>query len=371
MTANIKIGRIWGIPIGVNISWFFIFGLITWSLAAGYFPTEYPSLSTAMQWILGLVTSLLFFGSVLAHELGHSYLALRNKIPVNNITLYIFGGVAQISQEPPSPGTEFLIALAGPFVSLTLAFSLWIIWLLTRSIPLLAAPSLYLWRINLILGLFNLVPGFPLDGGRVLRSIVWRLTGSFHRATQIASYTGQLVAFGFIGLGIITMVGGNYLDGLWLIFIGWFVQNAAVGTYAQSNMLHNLRGVTVSQVMTQDCQKVTNLMSLNQLVEEHVLTGGQRCFFIDEDGKLRGMLTLRDIAAVPRSKWRFTTPSQVMVPFNRLVRVEPNTELLAALQLMDQANVAQVPVVMGEEIVGMLSREQIVHYLRTRAELGI
>jgi len=371
MEGNVKLGTIWGIPIGLHLSWFLIFALLTWSLASGYFPEEYPGLSSGVHIILGLITSLLFFGSVLAHELGHAYVALRNQIPVKRITLFIFGGVAQIGQEPRSAGTEFWVAIAGPLVSLAVGLLFGGIWLLDQNIPVLAAPSIYLLRINLMLALFNMIPGFPLDGGRVLRAIVWKFTGSFPRATRVASVTGQVVAFGFIGLGIFTIFNGNLMNGLWLAFIGWFLQNAAASTYSQTTMPNLLRDIKVNQVMARDCTRVPSLTPISQLVEERILNGGERCFFIADNGKLQGMLTLRDIAQIPQPKWRFTTTNQAMVPFDRLVRVSPDTELLAALQTMDDANVAQVPVVSGSELVGLLSREQVVHYLRTRAELGI
>lgn len=240
-----------------------------------------------------------------------------------------------------------------------------------QNIALLAAPSAYLARINLLLALFNMIPGFPLDGGRVLRSIVWRLTNSFRRATRVASFTGQMVAFGFIGVGIFTIFTGQLMNGLWLAFIGWFLQNAAASSYAQNQVQQSLRGITVGQVMGRDFVRVPSLVSLNQLVQDQVLNGGQKTFVVSDDGHLAGLLTLRDIAQIPQQKWRFTTTEQAMIPFSRIAFVTPRTDLMEALQSLDDANVAQVPVLEEDEIVGMLSREQVVHYLRTRAELGI
>jgi Zn-dependent protease len=371
MESSLNLGRIWNIPVGLHTSWFLIFGLLTWSLASGYFPAEYPQLSTSVHWLMGLITSLLFFLSVLAHELGHAFLALRNKIPVRSITLFIFGGVAQIGEEPRSPGAEFRIAIAGPIVSLSLALLFYVLWILDSNIPLLAAPSNYLLRINLILGLFNMIPGFPLDGGRVLRAIIWKVSGNFQRSTRVASFTGQVIAFGFIGFGVFDIFGGQFFNGLWLVFIGWFLQNAAASAYAQTNMQQSLHGVTVGQVMTRDCVKIPSLISLNQLVEDQVLGSGQRCFFVADNGTFEGLLTLRDISAIPQQKWRFTTTRNAMVPINRLATVSPETDLLSALKLMDSNNIAQIPVVEDNELVGVLSREQVVHYIRTRAELGI
>ncbi|MBC7076736.1 MAG: site-2 protease family protein [Synergistales bacterium] len=279
MEANVRLGRILGIPVGLHTSWFLVFGLVTWSLAAGYFPVEYPALPVVAYWMLGAVTSLLFFASVLIHELGHSVVALRNQIPVHRITLFIFGGVAQISREPSDASTEFRVAIAGPLSSLGLAAGFAGLWRLDRAIPYLAAPSVWLMRINLLLAFFNLIPGFPLDGGRILRAVIWHFTGNFYRATQVAVFTGQLTAFGFIGLGVFTMLTGNWINGLWLAFIGWFLQNAAAASYAQTNVQQSLRDVTVAQAMTRDCPLVPTHISLQQLVEEHVLAGGRRCFF--------------------------------------------------------------------------------------------
>jgi len=371
MEASFKLGTIWGIPIGLHTSWFLIFILLTWSLMSGYFPGEYPELSGRIHFTLALITSSLFFGSVLAHELGHSYIALRNKIPVLGITLFIFGGVAQIGQEPRSPGVEFRVAIAGPVVSLALAIAIGGLWLLNRAVPILAAPSLYLMRINFLLAVFNMIPGFPLDGGRVLRAGVWWYTKSYHKASQTAAFSGQLIAFAFIGVGIYTILKGQFLNGLWLAFIGWFLQNAAASTYAQTNMQRALKGITVGQVMDRNCPTIPGLLPISHLVEERILSGGQRCFFVVDDGSLQGMLTLRDISQIPRPKWGFTTARQAMIPLDRLIHVDPKSELLGALQIMDNANVNQVPVVVSGELVGVLSREQIVHYLRARAELGI
>lgn len=371
MEASIKLGRIWGIPIGLHSSWFLVFGLVTWSLAAGYFPAEYPSLPTISYWALGAITSVLFFGSVLVHELGHSLVALRNDIPVRGITLFIFGGVAQIGREPPDAGTEFRIAIAGPLASLGLAAGFAGLWWLDRAIPYLAAPSVWLMRINLILAVFNLIPGFPLDGGRVLRAGVWQLSNNFHRATQVAAFAGQIIAFGFIGLGIFMILGGNFFNGLWLAFIGWFLQNAAAASYAQVNIQQALRGVTVSQVMSRDCLNIPARTSLSELVEGHILPSGRRCFLVTEAERPRGMLTLADVSKVPKTDWEETTAGQTMVPWERMVRVEPGAALLKALQAMDDAEVNQVPVVTGDEVVGMLSRDQVLRYIRARAELGV
>jgi len=371
MTASINLGRIWGIPIGLHWSLLLVFGLLSWSLAQGYFPEEYPTLSTPAYWLLAAITSLLFFGSVLLHELGHALIALRNQIPVRGITLFIFGGVAQLERESPTPGAEFRIAIAGPAVILAMAAGFGGLWLLDQQIPRLAAPSIWLARINLILAVFNMIPGFPLGGGRVLRAIVWQYTGNLHRSTQVAAFSGQLIAFGFMGLGFFIALSGNFFNGLWLAFIGWFLQNAAAASSAQSNLQQSLQGVTVRQAMNDHYPTVPGTLSLNQLIEEQVLTGGHRYFFVGDNGQPRGMLTLTDVTAVPQRKWRYTTTEQVMKPMKTLICVKPDLDLIEALQIMNEANVAQVPVVDREQLVGVLSRERILHYLNLRLQLGL
>lgn len=371
MESSLKLGQIWKIPIGLHTSWFLIFFLLTWSLSSGYFPQEYPQLSGLTNIILGVITSLLLFASVLAHELGHAYVALRNDIPVSRITLFIFGGVAQLKKEPNSPGAEFRISLAGPVVSFSLAVIFGGLWLLSESVPAITASARYLMRINFMLAGLNMIPGFPLDGGRILRALVWWVSGDYAKANRVAIISGQLIAFGFIGFGVYAIFNGQFLNGIWLAFIGWFLQNAAASTSAQMNMQNLLRGVKVSQVMSRECPIIASLTPISQLVDERVLTGGQRCFFVSDDGELRGLLTLHEISKIPQRQWRFTTAEQAMVNFKQLAKVRPSTELLNALQMMDDANVAQLPVLEGDSLVGILSREQILHYLRTRAELRV
>jgi len=371
MNASIKLGRIRGIPIGLHASWFLIFVLVTWSLASGYFPQEYPQLPLPAYWTLGAVTSILFFASVLAHELGHSFIALRNNVPVNGITLFIFGGIAQIGKEPPNARAEFRIAIAGPLTSLALAGVFALTFLLDRAIPFLAAPSVWLMRINLILAVFNMIPGFPLDGGRVLRAAIWGATGNYQRATQIASSVGQLTAFAFMGIGVLTVLRGDFFNGLWFVLIGWFLQNAAASSYSQSNIQHALRGVHVAQVMSRECTRIAGDVPLADIVEDRVLSSGQRCFFVAGSYGLQGMISLRDLTEVSRDQWNTVTAGQVMIPLDKLISVTPETELIDALRTMVDANINQLPVIENGHLIGVLSREQILGYVRTRAELGI
>jgi Zn-dependent protease len=227
INSGIMVGRVWGIPVYIHASWFVVFILLAWSMAVGILPQAHPEFTPAVLWLLGIVTSLLFAVSVLLHELGHGYAALRNSIPVKNVTLFIFGGLAQISQEPPTAGVEFAIAIAGPLVSLALGVGFGAIWLLLPNITYLSAPSEWLARINLSLLAFNMIPAFPLDGGRVLRAVLWHFSNSQASATRTTAITGEVIAFGFIGVGLYSIATGNLYNGLWLAFIGWFLQSAS------------------------------------------------------------------------------------------------------------------------------------------------
>jgi Zn-dependent protease len=359
-----------GIPIELHPSWFFVFALVTWSLAAGHFPSASPGWTPLAYWLVGAATGLLFFASVLVHELGHSLVALRAGIPIRGITLFIFGGVARIAREPSSPGVELRVAAAGPLTSFLLGGLCLLGRPLATGMPMLEAPMAWLGRINLMVALFNLIPGFPLDGGRMLRALVWLWTGDLARATQAASWSGQAFALALMGLGVLSALGGDPLGGVWMIFIGWFLHGAAAATQAQSSLAELLRGVTVTQAMVAQCPGVRGSEPLSRLVEEQVLGHGQRCFFIVEDGRLEGLLTLQEVKAVPRERWAEVPAAEVMIPTARLVTVGPGDDLLAALTRMDDARVSQLPVVQDGALRGMLGREEILHYVRVRAELG-
>jgi Zn-dependent protease/predicted transcriptional regulator len=371
MRSNVRIGRIFGIPIELHVSWFLIFGLLTWSLATGYFPNEYPNLSENSYWMIGVVTSVLFFSSVLLHELGHAYIAIRNQVPVTRINLFIFGGVAQIESEPKSASSEFQIAAAGPLVSLTLAGLFGGLWLLDRSMPILAAPSAYLFRINIILMLFNLIPGFPLDGGRIFRAAIWKITGSYFQSTKVASSVGQLIGYGFIGLGVFFMFTGQSMNGLWMAFIGWFLQGAAASGYQQAKIQQSLESVKVSQVMQQDFQRVSSLVPISHLVEEYFLPEGQDAVLIQDSEIQWGVITLREIATIPRRLWRYTTAGRAMIPFDRLKNINPDANLFYAIKKMDSAGLKQIAVVENGQFIGLLSRDRIMRYLRAKSALGM
>jgi Zn-dependent protease len=262
----------------------------------------------------------MLFASVLLHELGHSVVALRFKVPVRSITLFIFGGVAQIGAEPPSAKAEFLIAIAGPIVSLALAVFFSVAQPAMAGIQPLWGLAKYLAYINFALVLFNLIPGFPLDGGRVFRALVWAATKNMRRATLIAANAGRFFGFLFIFVGVWQMFNGNFSGGLWIAFIGWFLDNAATQQVHQAMYQGLLSGHTVSQAMSSHCVTVPADLTLEQLVDEHILGGGQRCFLVTRDADTVGMITLHRIEEVPRYDWATTTAAQAMLPLEQLKR---------------------------------------------------
>ena len=368
---GISLGRILGIPIGLDYSWFLVFVLITWTLAASYYPGEFNNWPVAEYWLVAAATAILLFVSVLLHELGHSVMAMRYKIPVRRITLFIFGGVAEIGAEPPSARAEFWIALAGPAVSLALAVIFALLRLVLTGIAPLLALAEYLAYINGMLVLFNLIPGFPLDGGRVLRAIIWGVTHSLGRATLIAANVGRAIAFLFILLGVWQMLSGNFGDGLWIAFIGWFLENAA-SAQVHRQVAHNLMADhQVAEAMSRGYTAISPETTLQQLVDEHILGAGRRCLMVVPDDETIGLLTLHNIKEVPRTAWPTATAVQTMIPINEVRRVSPETELGEAMVQMDRDGVNQLPVMVNGHCLGMLSRGDLVDFMRTRRELGI
>jgi Zn-dependent protease/CBS domain-containing protein len=372
MPGSLRLGRIAGIDISVHVSWLIILVLLTWSLATGWFPRLYPGWSTATYWIVGLISAVLLFASVLLHELAHSLVARGRGLPVKNITLFIFGGVSNLEQEPTSPGVEFQMAAVGPLTSVLIGgLSLLLFLALKGSSPQVEAVCWYLGIANLLLGLFNLIPGFPLDGGRVLRSILWKITASLRKATRITSRVGQIMAYLLILWGIWQFFLGNILAGIWIGFIGWFLLTAAQSANAQAMLQSMFRGVTVGRVMQRTPATVPAPISLQKLVDDYFLPSGLRTAFVTQGDQLAGMITLGDIRHVPREQWGQTPVGLVMIPLERLHAVSPQQNLNDVLPLMANRDVNQLPVVQNGALVGILTRDAIIRTLEVRRSLGL
>jgi len=372
MRNTINLGKIFDIQIKIDYSWFIIFLLITWSLGGHYFPHSYPGWQSLTYWIVAFSTCLIFFACVLAHELSHSLVSKAHGIPVRDITLFIFGGAAQIASEPEKPRNEFLMAFAGPLISIVIAILFRLVFFVMRdSFQPVAALAYWLSRINLILAIFNLVPGFPLDGGRILRAVVWKITGNFRKATRIASGAGQFVAFLLIFFGMFMFFTGRFFNGLWFVFIGWFLNNAAEKSYRWVALKDTMRGVTVEEVMVKECYGVPGDITLEQLIHEHIIRGGYRCLPVIESGRVVGLVTVHQIKEVPHHAWSSTTVEEVMIPLDKTKAVKPSDPLFSIFETMTREDISQLPVVQNGELVGIIGKDNILNFIRTLSELGI
>ncbi|HEX2184467.1 MAG TPA: site-2 protease family protein [Chloroflexota bacterium] len=367
---SITLGRVAGIAIGVHYTWLFIAALISWSLAQGYFPATYSGWSPATYWLAGIAAALALFASVLIHELGHSLVAISRGVPVISITLFIFGGVATMREEADSPRDEFLIAAAGPVTSFVLAGAFWAMSTVAPTGSPAEAVTSYLAGLNGFLGGFNLLPGFPLDGGRVLRSIIWGVSGSLRRATQVATYVGQAIGFLMIFWGLSQALAGAFLNGLWIAFIGWFLNGAAEQTRQAQELKSELEGIGVAEVMDPQPAVATPSMSVEELVYHYVLRQGRRALPVVSGGQVVGLVSITDAREVPQADWRHTTVEQVMTR-PPLKTVSPSTGLDTAMHLLVEGNLNQLPVVEGGVLVGMITRADILRYLQVRHVLGL
>ncbi|HEX4227043.1 MAG TPA: site-2 protease family protein [Bryobacteraceae bacterium] len=370
MRSQIKLGRIFGIKIGLHYSWFLIALLIVFSLSSQFHASN-PAWGDSVILSMAVATAILFFVSLLLHELAHSLVATTNGLPVKEITLFALGGVSQIEKNPTSAKLEFWMAFVGPLTSAIIGA------ICLTAARAMSAPSpdpfvvilLWLGYINLTLAAFNLIPGYPLDGGRVLRAIIWWKTGDSDRSTRLAAKVGQIVAFCFIALGVFRFFGGAGIGGLWIAFIGWFLLQASRESYAQAGLTHALEGVRVADVMTRDCPTVDGWLNLQNFVEQELLRTARRCFVVVEKGEITGLVTPHEIKQVDRAKWPFTTVHDVMRPLEDLRAVTPDAPLTSALESMARYDLNQLPVVAKGHLEGVLSRAQIVNYLQTHAEL--
>jgi Zn-dependent protease/CBS domain-containing protein len=387
MRSGFRVARLFGINIYIDWSWIFIFLLVTWNLAGVVFPTIYPQMDFGTVLALSVGASLLFFASVLVHELAHSLVAKARGLPVRRITLFIFGGVSNIEREPPSPATEFLVTIVGPLSSLLLGILF--IYLGTQNMETLTLPSLeafgqleplstlFLWlgSINILLAVFNMIPGFPLDGGRILRSIIWAISGNLRWSTRIATWVGQAVAWLFILTGIamvfgfqVPIFGTGLVGGLWLAFIGWFLNMAASQSYQQVVVADMLEGVPVARLMRSDPPLVDPQTRISRLIDKHIMGTDERAFPVLEHDRLVGLVCLEDVRKVPRAEWDNTMVQEVMTPAAELVTLSPRMDSNEAFQKLAQRDIRQMPVIENGQLVGMLRRRDIMRFLQLQSD---
>ena len=375
MNAQVKLGRIAGISIGLNYSWFIIALLIALSLVQ-HFRTVVPGWSSTMVWISATGTALLFFVTLLLHELAHSLVAKTRGLRVSAITLFALGGVSQIETEASDAKSEFWIAISGPLTSAAIGLALlaaarasaWV----PGTEPDTAMTSVLVWLgyINLTLAVFNMIPGYPLDGGRVLRAIAWWITGNADRSTRLAAQVGQAIAFVFILLGLFRFFVGANFGGLWLAFIGWFLLDASRSSYAQVEIMAGLRNRRVADIMERDCATVEGHISLEDLVDQFVLRTGRRCFVVVENDRVSGLITTQEIRRVSRDRWPQTSVKSVMRPIGELRTVGPQTPAVQALQLMGREDMNQLPVISDGHLEGVVTRGHLLQFLSAHTELG-
>lgn len=376
MKAHIKLGRIFGVAIGLHYSWIIIALLVTLSLRS-QFGIDNPDWSASTTWTIAIVTGLLFFVSILLHELSHAAVAKLRGIPVKGITLFALGGVAQIEKDAADAKSEFWMGIIGPISSIVIGIvCLALAWLLGWSFTAAAVSppaAMFMWLgfINIALAIFNMIPGFPLDGGRVLRAVVWWVTGDANRSTRIAAGVGQVVALGFILLGIWRFFSGAGFGGLWIAFIGWFLLEAARASGAQVEITERLTGVRVGDVMAHEFPIVDANSNLQTFVQEHLLPTGNRCFVVSEQGRAAGIITPHEVKATDRARWPYTTVGDVMRSLDSLRTVGPDRPVSEALEMMGREDVNQMPVVQEGKLAGIISRGHILRVLQTRAELDV
>jgi Zn-dependent protease len=386
MRGSWRIGRIAGIEVGIHYTWLLALFIFTWLLGQGFSAT-YPGWYTYFYWIAGFLATFTLFLSVLVHELAHSLVARSRGLAVSSITLFILGGVSNLAQEPENPGVEFYMAIVGPLTSLALGLIFWVIWyFITKTwvLPIFSvnipaskqslglAITGFLAYTNIALAIFNLLPGFPLDGGRVFRSILWRATGNLYRATNIASIIGRIFGWGFIALGVVLAIFTQFgfLNGLWFVFLGWFLNSAADNSSLEVTLKEHLSGVPVEQIMEKDIESVRPDTTIDYLVQTIFVQKRKRAVPVAEGDNLVGVVTISDIKSLPQERWAMTPVLQVMhrAPIHT---VKPEDDLNTAMKLMAQYDLNQIPVLNMGKLVGMLTRADVINYLQLSQELHI
>lgn len=376
MQPSLRIGRIAGIVVGLHYSWILIAVVLTGSFG-GYFYDSHPDWQPRVIWSVSMIIALLFFASIVLHELAHALVARAFGIPVRTITLFALGGVAQIEREAASPAAELWMGVAGPLTSGTLGWACAELasWWDAQTVPMLMTPSVAiltsLSSLNFMLAVFNLIPGFPLDGGRILRAALWWFSGDGDRATRLSARVGQAVALTLFAFGVWQFLAVEGIGGVWLALLGWFLLDAATAAHSQVEMLAGLRGLRVADVMRHECQKIPADTTIQRFADEYVLGTGERCFVVEDRGDLTGLITPADLKQIDRSRWNDLTVEAVKRPLHQMRAVSPDTPVVQALEKMGRADVNQLPVVSGGRLEGVLSRGHILQLLQARLEFSM
>lgn len=370
--SRMTLFRVAGISIRLDASWIILAVLVTWSLAASFFPTQYRGLSRSTYWTMGAVGALGLFASILFHELSHALIARRRGVKMNGITLFIFGGVAEMESEPEDARTELLTAIAGPAATMVLIAVLWPLASLAtfQEWPLLVRATLsYLATINLVLLIFNVIPAFPLDGGRVLRAVLWSRRGDIRAATKMASSIGSAFGLLLIVLGVFRVVSGDFIGGMWSFLIGSFLRTAAVAAYQQTLLRESLRGSTVREFMKADVVTVPREIPVRELVDDYVYKHHYRMFPVLANGRLTGCVSTRDVAKLPRDEWDQQPVGAIASACTPEMTVTADTDAVDALARMHRARQSRLLVMEGDRLTGILTLKDLLRFLALRMEL--
>lgn len=366
---SFQVAKIGGIGIEIHPSWLVILALVAYTLSEGWFPEAYDGWSTAAYWTVGIIAALLLFVTVLVHELAHAFVAIRRGLEVPKITLFIFGGVSHMARQPRTAGEEFQIAAAGPATSMVIAVICGAVAFVVGN-EKVSGTLWYLATVNVLLGVFNILPGFPLDGGRVLRSIVWKRTGSFRRATRIAGGVGELGGYLLIAVGVFMLFGGLVFDGIWFMFIGWFLLGAAKSESQNLQLEAILGKQTARDLMHTEFATITPGLPVQDVVDEHMIGKGERALVVANDAGVQGILSVGDVHRVPRDQWANTPVQSVMTPRARVVTVPGNAKALDVLMLLAEKRLNQVPVLEDGRMVGMITRRELIDRVQLAEELA-
>lgn len=369
--TSIKLFKVFGIEIRLDYSWFIIFALFAYFFGFIYFPSVLPGLNKGLLALITIITVILFFTSVLIHEMSHSLVARSRGTSVEKITLFLFGGMAQIEKEPETPNSELIMAIAGPAASFVVAAIFGVIWFFTKNIALVREPVKYLAIINIVLGVFNMLPGYPLDGGRVLRSIVWRVTGNLERATFIASTTGRVIGFMIIAVGVFFILTGNFLNGVWLAFIGWFLQSSAQMGYRQLIFETSIKGIKVGDVMNENIVNVTKDITIQDLVDDYFMKYRFGRFPVIEDEKTQrfiGVISLHDIKGVSKEEWPEVKIGDIVKSVSESEKVDMSMEISDAIKRMGKNDLGHLAVMSGDKLRGIITKSDVMRFIKIRSE---
>lgn len=371
--SSIKLFKIFGIEVRLDYSWFIIFALFAYVFGFLYFPEVLPGIDRGLLAVITIITVILFFASILVHEMCHSIVAKKKGTPVGRITLFMFGGVAEIEKEPETPYDEFIMAIAGPASSFVMAAIFGVIWFFARNFAPVREPVKYLTLINVILGVFNILPGYPLDGGRILRSIIWKITANLKRATFIASTTGRVLGFMIVAVGIIFIFTGNFLNGVWLVFIGWFLQSSAQMSYRQLVFETSLKGIKVKDVMNKNIVDVTRDTTLQDLVDNYFMKYRFGRFPVIENQKtqkLIGVISIHDVKEIPREEWPNVYVGGIVKKVSENEKVDISMEVSDAAKKMAKNNLGHLVVMSGDKLEGIITKSDLMNFLNIQSELS-